>query len=386
VFVTFDRRVRVALCVVTLGTPDRLWRCLDALRAHESRHDFVVTVVVNADSPDGARPEVELPLDVDVELASMNLGWPGGLHRARARTDAELLVWVQDDMTPEPGWLDSLVDAADAYPQVGAFGSVRVDEQGEVLLSNAGAAQPPDDVVHWNDTDRTAEQLPAAVTTYDWVTSRGLLTRARAFDDVGGPDPRIWPLSYSDKEYCTHLRCHGWDVALVPAARLQHTMLQTAPGQLRVFLLGWREDWFNRRWSAALTRISGRSSAVVEHPCADWRTVSAGPLEAAIGAEASRLAVPLGRALAEETRTAAHWHKVREDDLVRQVEHYRRAWEDVSGRVRELEVELTARVQERDRARRRARRLRRRLEAVRPESPTAGSAGWRARVRRRLRG
>jgi GT2 family glycosyltransferase len=142
VFVTFDRGVRVSLCVVTLGTPDRLWRCLDALRAHASRHEFTVTVVVNAATPDGAPPEVELPPDVEIDVASMNLGWAGGPHRARARTDAELLVWVQDDMTPEPGWLDSLVDAADAHPQVGAFGSVRVDEQGEVLLSNAGAAQP----------------------------------------------------------------------------------------------------------------------------------------------------------------------------------------------------------------------------------------------------
>src|SRR4051794_41929219 len=53
-FVAFDREVRVNLAVVTLGTPDRLWRCLDALRHHESRHDFTVSAVPNSDRAHGA--------------------------------------------------------------------------------------------------------------------------------------------------------------------------------------------------------------------------------------------------------------------------------------------------------------------------------------------
>jgi GT2 family glycosyltransferase len=384
VFVAFDRDVRVTLSVVTLGAPERLRGCVEALVSHASRHDFSVVVVVNSDTPDGAPPAVDLPEGVLVDPVPVNLGWAGGLHRARASTDAELLVWVQDDMVPEPGWLDALVDAADAHPAVGAFGSVRVDERGEVLLSNAGDAQPPDDIAKWNDTDRTAERLPTSVTTYDWVAGRGLLTRARTFDDVGGPDPQIWPLGYSDKEYCTHVRCHGWDVALVPEARVQHTMLQTGPTQLRVFLLGWHEERLDQRWSAALTQLSERSPSVVVHPCADWRSVATGPLEAAVGAVASRMVVPLSRVLAEETRTAAHWHKVREDDLVMQVEHYRRAWEDTNAHAVHLTTALSAVGEERDRARRRARRLRRRL--TRAEAVVLPSPTWWSRVRGRLRG
>src|SRR4029079_14421760 len=96
---------------------DRLRGCLDALRAHVSRHDFSVAVVVNADTPDGAPPDMDAPAGGLVDPVGVILGWSGGLHRARALTDAELLVWVQDDMVPEPGWLDALVDAADAHPE-----------------------------------------------------------------------------------------------------------------------------------------------------------------------------------------------------------------------------------------------------------------------------
>ena len=145
----------------------------------------------------------------------MNLGWSGGLHRARALTDAELLVWVQDDMVPEPGWLDALVDAADAHPKIGGFGSVRVDAEGRPVPPNAGSATPHDAVELWNDTDSTTEWPASEVTTHDWVTSTGFLTRAAAWDELGGTDPRFWPVTHGDKDYCTHLRCHGWDVALV---------------------------------------------------------------------------------------------------------------------------------------------------------------------------
>ena len=271
-FVAFDRDVRVSLGVVTLGTPDRLRGCLDALRTHVSRHDFTVAVVVNADTADGAPPPaVDAPEGVLVDPVAVNLGWAGGLHRSRALTDAELLVWVQDDMVPEPRWLDALVEAADAHPRVGVFGSVRVDERGPVLLHNAGPATPFDAVELWNDADRTIEELPSGVTAYDWVTSKGLLTRTSVFDEVSGPDPRLWPLNHVDKEYCTHVRAHGWDVALVPDARLTHGGGLSAPSPFRAFLAHWREPWLNQRLSPTVAALDGHTSARVEHPCADWR-------------------------------------------------------------------------------------------------------------------
>jgi len=343
VFVTSNRRVRVSLGVVALGTPERLWRCLEALREHESRHDFTVVLVVNSDTPDGPAREVALPDGLAVAWEPANLGWAGGLHRARAHTDAELLVWVQDDMLPEPGWLDALVEAAEAHPQVGAFGSVRVDEHGVLLLHNAGDAVPYDAVERWNDSDTTADRPPTAVTAYDWVTSKGLLTRAAVFDEVGGPDPRLWPLNHVDKEYCTHVRAHGWDVALVPGARLRHGGGLSAPSPFRAFLAHWREPWLNQRLAPTVAALAGQRSARVPHECTDWRDGSTDPVAAAVGAEASRMLVPLARA-----------HATRDADIEARALHFEHH-HGVAERAR-AEAE-----EERDRAQRRVRRLRARL-------------------------
>ena len=377
-FAAFDRDVRVSLGVVSLGTPDRLRGCLDALRAHVSRHDFTVALVVNADTPDGAPRDVDAPEGVLVDQVPVNLGWAGGLHRARALTEAELLVWLQDDVVPEPGWLDALVDAADEHPSIGGFGAVRVADDGRVLLHNAGRAEPADAVERWNDTDTTPETLPTAVATYDWVTSKGFLTRTVVFDEVGGPDPRLWPLNHVDKDYCTHLRCHGYDVALVPDARLRTSGSQSAPTEFRAFLAHWREPWISQHWATSVAALAGESSAVVDHPCADWRAVVLDPVATVAGAEASRMLVPMARAqalattelrshaanlehaLAEKTAHAANLEAM----LAESTAHARNLepmLAESTAHATGLEQALGEARDQRDRARRRTSRLRRRL-------------------------
>ena len=326
-FVPFERRVRVHLGVVTLGTPARLRACLDALVDHRSRHDFVVSCLVNPATAVDPPDQPDVPQGVHVERPGANLGWAGGLHRLRALSRGELFVWVQDDMTPLAGWLDALVDAADAHPEVGCFGALRVDEAGHVLLHNGGRAEPPDRVAQWNGSDTTARHPPTGFTTLDWVTSKGCLTRTAAFDEVSGPDPRLWPLNHVDKDYCTHLRAHGWDVALVPEARLLHLGSQSSPSAFREFLGGWRDGWFDARWGAAVAEMSGRSSAEVEHPCAEWRSLEVDPVEAAATREAGRMTVPFSRHRAARTReleSAVDGLRARVADLERQLQVSRR--------------------------------------------------------------
>jgi GT2 family glycosyltransferase len=393
VFVPFDRGVRVNLGVVALGRPQRLHDCLDALVTHESRHDFTVGCVVNDVGPweDPVNQGRPLPEGVLVEPAAGNLGWAGGLHRARSLSDAELFVWVQEDMTPEPGWLDALVHAADTHPEVGAFGSVHVGEAGEVLLTNAGDATPPDRVEQWNATDRTLVHLPSDVTAYDWVTSKGLLTRTAVFDEVGGPDPRLYPLNHVDKDFSTHVRCHGWDVALVPTARLRHRGSQAAPSAFRHFLVQWRDPWFNDRWADSVARLAGASSQKIDHPCAEWRELTAGAMEAAVGVEASRMLVPMARERARAEAAFAAQQAARADALSEALAHAQQQAADAMQMFEDMNSQARALGAERTQLARRVRRLRRERDAARAavaaheERAAAGLAGRVREVVRRAR-
>ena len=300
----FDRGIRVSLCVIALGITERLRACLAALADHRSETPFTIVCVVNpGGAPDRA---VDLPAEVRVVRPRMNLGWAGGLHAARAEVDAEYLVWIQQDMTITEGWLDALVAAADSAPDVGAFGSMCVDAAGRVKDVNAGWALPAEDVHQWNATDPTHENTPTELTRFDWVTSKGMLARARAWDEIGGADARLFPLNHVDKDYCTHLRAHGWGVALVPSARLLHVGGTSTSVSFRGFLAEWQEPRFTARWRDPVLRMAAEPGATA-HECSPWLGGDLAAVEREIGVEASLMIVPFMRHVGEflETRRRA---------------------------------------------------------------------------------
>lgn len=301
-FMAFSRAVRVNVAVVALGDTPRLRAAFASLIDHASRHAFTITCVVNPATPID-EPIDGLPEGVHVLQPAANLGWSGGLHAARRETDAEFLAWVQEDMTVNAGWLDALVDAADADPRGGMFGAVGVDAVGHAVPVNAGAAVPADDVGRWNESDRTATELPDAPAEFDWVTSKGSLTRLSAWDELGGLDPRYFPLNHADKDFCTHLRAHGWKNMLVPNATFRHEGSASAPGFFREYLAAWQEPRFNARWASVVEELA-TTDGPVAHPCADWRDVEGGHVELAIAIESSRLLVPFARAAARRNGEA----------------------------------------------------------------------------------
>lgn len=298
---------RVTLVVVALGRTARLVDCLASLVAHESRAAFRIVCVVNPVSGEGEGDDDGMltasiaALDVLVVEPAMNLGWGGGLHAGRRAVGSDLFAWVQDDMVVLPGWLDALVDAADAHPGVGAFGSTRLDGAGAVGLYNAGWCEPPDSAAEWNASDPTEHGLPAEVTAFDWVTSKGLLCRTVAWDAVGGPDPSLFPLTHVDKDFCLHLRAHGWLVALVPTAHLRHAGNQSAPGLLREYLSERLTARIDARWGGIAAALPRAGAAEVDHDCTRARAADVQQWSAR---EAADIVVDFGR-WAQRRRRAA---------------------------------------------------------------------------------
>ena len=290
---------RITLAVVSLGVTTPLVDCLAALAAHDTRHDFSVVWVRNDPGRLAVSAPIILPDGVHEVRVDTNLGWAGGLHAARAASNAELLVWVQDDMVVLPGWLDALVDAADAHPEFAAFGSRAVDDRGAPSGFAGGHVSDDLDIGHWNDTDTTAVETPSTVTRLDWITSKGLLTRVSAWDAIGGADPRRYPLNHVDKDYSVHLRAHGYSVALVPDARLLHLGSQSSPSDFRSFITSWGEPSFNERWMPVASELRG-GDRPVDHECLPWagRVADESTLRLITQAateEAGKLVVPLAR-------------------------------------------------------------------------------------------
>jgi glycosyltransferase involved in cell wall biosynthesis len=110
------RDVRVAVCVATYRRPEGLLRLLHALEAQEAIGGAVevAVVVVDNDVSGSARAIcreaaawLPLPLRYAVEKRR---GIPQARNAALdAAGDADFVAFIDDDVTPEPGWLASLL-------------------------------------------------------------------------------------------------------------------------------------------------------------------------------------------------------------------------------------------------------------------------------------
>jgi GT2 family glycosyltransferase len=292
-FVPSDAGAAVDIQVVAFGDTSRLRACLASLTTHEAIADFSITVVLNPRESDSPRTP-EFAAGIAVIRPTFNLGWAGGLHAARAATSARYLVWAQDDMVVSPGWLDALVETADAFPTAGAIGSVEVDPV--TLEPNGvagGYAVPPDEIGRWNDNEAVGPGYDVDGTRFDWITSKGMLTRAAAWDEVRGTDPRLFPLNHVDKDYSTHLRSHGWDILVAPSARLIHEGHQSAPRALREFLPPWQEPRLNARWGRVAALLPHGRAEPVPHECNAWSVGDLAAVERLVAREATRMLVPL---------------------------------------------------------------------------------------------
>jgi GT2 family glycosyltransferase len=302
-FVPYGHPAQVTLAVVAYGTTRRLLACLESLRTHASSADFDVVCVINPAERDQDPDTAGIPQGIKVILPEANLGWAGGLHVARRETTAPFLGWIQDDSEVLPGWLDAHLAAAADHPAAAAFGAVAVDAAGRASGFSGGWADPPDAPAEWNQTDPTRDgEIPAGIEDRDWITSKGMLVRAAAWDDIGGPCARQYPLNHVDKEFSTHLRAHGWTVKVVPGAQLKHLQSQSAPSLFRVFVAEWHEEAFAERWAAPVRAMAANAGGPVEHDChghADLRAIEMECLR-----EASRMIVPLGKFASREVISA----------------------------------------------------------------------------------
>jgi GT2 family glycosyltransferase len=243
---------RASIIIPTWRNAGLVRRCLQALRSHvgpDASHEVIVLV-------NGADPEVLGMLDTETEgvqvlAASVNRGFGGGCNQAAEVARGELLVLLNDDTEVEPGWLEALLETADAEPEAGAVGS---------LVSRPdGTIQEVGSIV-WRDgsTYAVGRGLPVASHPYgfvrrvDYCSACSLLVRRSLWAATGGFDERYYPAYYEDADLCFAIRRLGKSILCQPRSRLLHHEASSTAVDYRDFLMRRNRRQFVEKWAAEL--------------------------------------------------------------------------------------------------------------------------------------
>jgi len=196
-------------------------------------------------------------------LALHNAGEVGRIFAANQGADAatgEWLIFLEEDVLPQPGWLGALLFAASKQPNLGALGCVLCVPEWPLLAGgNLDADGTPVYAQLAADAATPFQPMPL-------ISGHCLMVRRETFIELGGFDPVFAPAHYADADLCLRLADRGYICGVAPAACLDWNkntlpLLQCPAGVLALRV-------FQDRW-AGQTGIRTRS-ATPDVRGADW--------------------------------------------------------------------------------------------------------------------
>ena len=172
---------------------------------------------------------------------STDVGRVFSANRAAALAEGEWLVFLEPGVEPCPGWLDSLLAAADQCPRAGALGGLV--ESPRIGLIAGGRFNAKGDLIFNRLPRDTASDAPLAT---DCLPGLCLMLRREHFLALEGFSPAFAPGHHADADVCLRLRQRGLDSVVAPKARLlwnrDYSPLRQSPAGL-VSRRAFRDSW-----------------------------------------------------------------------------------------------------------------------------------------------
>jgi GT2 family glycosyltransferase/2-polyprenyl-3-methyl-5-hydroxy-6-metoxy-1,4-benzoquinol methylase/tetratricopeptide (TPR) repeat protein len=209
---------------------------------------YEVIIVDNASTDETSAFLASLSGDVQVITNEQNLGFSKACNQGAKVARARYLVFLNNDTIPQEGWLQALVEEAQAYPDVAVVGSKLLYPDGTVQHAGVAFARANSLPYH------IYRGAPANATVVNQrrelqvVTAACMLVRREAFEAVGGFDEG-YRNGFEDVDLCLKVRERGGRVVYQPKSVLYHLESQT-PGRkahdaenARRLLDRWGDRW-----------------------------------------------------------------------------------------------------------------------------------------------
>jgi GT2 family glycosyltransferase len=169
---------------------------------------------------------------------------------AAAAGPVDYLVFLSEDAVPVEGWLEALVDEAEAHPEAAAIGAKLLDADG--IAKHAGIVigcdRRPHHIYAGFPGDHPAVNRPKEVAA---VSAACMLVRRECFERVGGFDGTGLG-GYEDVDLCLRLREAGHRIRYCPRSALLHSGQATRWVEDRGSGAGDERDPLGERWGERL--------------------------------------------------------------------------------------------------------------------------------------
>ncbi len=228
--------------IPTLRAGERLARTLESLESGRMRP--AVVIADNSEDSAGATLARERFPSVRVVELGANLGFGTALNRAVAAEPGDPIIFLNDDVSVEPGFVSGLIEALE--PDVDAVAGVLLSERDPTRIDSAGVVADRTLLGFDYLNGKPVEALESAADPLG-PTGGAALYRRTAFEAVGGFDERIF-LYYEDLDLALRMRAAGYRCRLAREARGVHAYSATlgANSGRKYEMTGWSRGFLLR--------------------------------------------------------------------------------------------------------------------------------------------
>lgn len=230
---TQQKPPRVAVVVLNWNRGADTIECLQSVVRMDA-HDFFPVLVDNGSTDTSLREiRAQFP-DIAVVENQENLGFAEGNNRGIQQAlslGADFVLILNNDVVADEALVRHLLDAAEAHPEAGVFGA-RVYEYASPEVIQYGGAEWQNKIGYFSIIDQqgTADDSTVeGVTPTPWACGCAFLARAEVFAEIGLLDPRFY-LLWEEIDWCYRARNGGFEVMLVPEAKVWHKGSQSFGG------------------------------------------------------------------------------------------------------------------------------------------------------------
>jgi GT2 family glycosyltransferase len=239
---------RASVIIPVHGHAGLTVRCVETIAAQ--RHATATEIVVVDDASTDETPQALEDLQrrgirLVVVRHDENLGFAAACNAGAATAGGDLLVFLNNDTVPQPGWLDTLVEHAERHPRAGAVGAKLLYPDG--TIQHAGVVIGQDRNPHHIYAGFPGNHAAVSRSRrFQVVTGACLLVRRLAFEDLGGFDS-AFVNGHEDVDLCLRLGRAGHEVWYCADSVLVH--LESASRGRRAAAAATNGRLYRGRWA-----------------------------------------------------------------------------------------------------------------------------------------
>jgi len=218
----------ISIIILNWNKPELTLRCLKSLSDTGALDQCEVVLVDNGSSASNKRllwQEVRKFDLVKVDL-TVNRYFGEGNNIGAEAASGEILVFLNNDVEVQAGWLDPLVEKLMSSGRVGAVGPKFIYPDGTVQELGALVDSSGKPLQLGKGMPNSETQISKA-RQVDYVSAACLLMRKQDFIAVGGFHYAFEPAYYEDTELCHQLSLRSKEIWCVPTSVVVHLERQT---------------------------------------------------------------------------------------------------------------------------------------------------------------